>query len=150
MDLLDVMLNPENRHAEVQEICNLAGISKPTYFRAFYKPQFREYYNSLLRANWQIKAQEMMCAVYTFGVSNARCAADRRLFLEMTGVVQDKKEINITKKSMSMDMEFGKVTTADVKSYLLDIVKNDPKLLEQLNLKQEVIEAEITEVNDNG
>jgi len=154
MDLLDVKLNPDNRHLEVQEICKLAGISKPTYFRAFYKPQFREYYNTLFMAHWQDKADLMMSRVFECGMKYERCASDRRLFLEAVGSLPDKKEININKKSVNVDMEFGKVTTADVKSFLIEMAKNDPNLLKQLNAQltttEEIIEAEVTEVNDNG
>jgi len=150
MDLLDVMLQVENRHKTAVELSELAGISLITYYRALYKAQFREYYNTLLKSNWTPKAQAMIQTVFDMGMKNEKNFTDRKLFLELVGVSQDKKTIDINKKSMSVDVNLTKLTTEEIRQMVKQMVKDDPKLIESMQgedeeepTDDEIIESEI-------
>jgi len=42
--LLEALLNPDNRLKSVTEICGIAKVDRKTYYRAFDKPEFVEYF----------------------------------------------------------------------------------------------------------
>ena len=44
--LLYVLLDPANRLKSVTDICQLAGIARPTYYVAFDKPEFVDHYRA--------------------------------------------------------------------------------------------------------
>lgn len=43
--LLEVLLDPSNRLKSITDICNLADISRTTYYKLMDKPEFMDFYN---------------------------------------------------------------------------------------------------------
>lgn len=46
--LLDVLLDPFHRLASVTKQCELAGVHRKSYYRAFENPQFVDYYRNMI------------------------------------------------------------------------------------------------------
>lgn len=48
--ILEAMLNPANRLKTITEICDIAGVSRKAYYRAFEKPDFMDHYKQESKA----------------------------------------------------------------------------------------------------
>ena len=47
--LLEALADPENRNKSITDLCQVAGVSRDTYYKAFKKPEFIERYEILCR-----------------------------------------------------------------------------------------------------
>ncbi len=92
--LLDVLLNPEHRLKNVTEICELAGCERVTYYRAFKKPHFAEFYRQL---TLDLVKGHVGQIVNTF----VKCANDGsfqhgKVLLEMAEIYTEKQQHELT------------------------------------------------------
>lgn len=86
--LLEVLLNPDNLGKTVTEKCNLAKIARNTYYDIMKKPEFVKLQNSLAINLIRDKVSDVLQAsVKCATTSGARGFQDRRMLLEMFGVV---------------------------------------------------------------
>ena len=86
--LLEVLLNPENLGKTVTEKCNLAKIARNTYYDIMKKPEFVKLQNNLAINLIRDKVSDVLQAsVKCATTSGARGFQDRRMLLEMFGVV---------------------------------------------------------------
>lgn len=92
--LLTVLLDPYHRMASVTRQCELAGVRRETYYRAFKNEAFVDYYREML--NGLIKAQGGQ--LINIGIREARKGSfpHWKVLLEMGGFYNgDKKDINV-------------------------------------------------------
>ena len=96
--LLEVLLNPKNRDKTIAEISAMAGIGERTYYRAMEKPEFVDYYNSIVLQIMKGKVGDVLKAVAKYATEEPRCHQDRKMLLEMAGIYTEKKIQEITGK----------------------------------------------------
>lgn len=92
--LLDVLLDPYHRMASVSRQCELAGVSRMAYYRAFQNMAFVDYYRTLLTD--MIKAQGGQ--LINIGIREARKGSfpHWKVLMEMGGFYNgDKKDVNV-------------------------------------------------------
>ena len=85
--LLEVLLDPANRHKNKKQIAELAEISREMYYKIFRKPEFVEYYRD--RAKDLIS--EAVSSVINAAIREARCGSfqHQKMILEMAEMHQD-------------------------------------------------------------
>jgi hypothetical protein len=94
--LLEVMLNPENRMKSITDICNMAKISRMTYYRAFKKPEFTEVYNNKSK---DLIKQAVAPVINTFIREAQRGSFQHgKVILEMAGIYTEKQQMEHTGK----------------------------------------------------
>lgn len=92
-NLLEVLLNPENRMKSISDICKLANCSRPIYYEAFAKSGFNELYKS--KAQELIK-QSVVPVVNTFVREAQRGSFQHgKVILEMAGLYTEKTDNTI-------------------------------------------------------
>ena len=90
--LLEVLLNPEFRGKSKTEICQIAGISRQTYYDAFKKPEFVAYYEARARD----LVREAVGPVVNAFVKEAKKGSypHGKVVLEMAGLYAEPKNVN--------------------------------------------------------
>lgn len=130
--LLKALVEAPPEARRVDDILELANVSRDSYYRCMKDPDFRKAYFSVLMDSLSAKAGKVIDAVFEYGTNNAKCHADRKLMLEMLGLYEKKSKVDINKKEMSLNISMKKSTTEELKQMLKEIVKSDPELLEDL------------------
>lgn len=100
-NLIEVLLNPENRMKSITDICKLAKCSRPVYYDAFSKPGFVEIYKQY---SVDLVKQSVASVINTFIREAQRGSFPHgKVLLEMAGLYTDKIEhsgsIDISDKS---------------------------------------------------
>ena len=94
--LLEVLINPENRNKTVTDICQLADISRTTYYEVFDKPEFLA-----LKRYWEKKliSSKTTAIIHAFQREAMRGSFQHgKILLEIDGLYTEKKEIEVNKK----------------------------------------------------
>ena len=94
--LVEVLLNPESYKKSITEKCQMAGISRDSYYRIMKNPEFCEYYNEQVRANIKSSVGEIIQATRNFGTRFPGNHQDRKILLEMAGAYTEKSEVKHT------------------------------------------------------
>jgi hypothetical protein len=90
-NLLEVLLNPENRMKSITDICKLAKCTRPVYYEAFTKDGFVELYK---RSSQDLVKQSVAPVLNTFIREAQRGSFQHgKVLLEMAGVYSDKLEL---------------------------------------------------------
>jgi len=93
-NLLEVLLNPENRMKSITDICKLAKCTRPVYYEAFSKPSFLEVYKS---RSVDIVKQSLSSIINTFVREAQRGSFQHgKVLLEMAGVYTEAENVNLT------------------------------------------------------
>lgn len=104
-NLIEVLLNPENRMKSITDICKLAKCSRPVYYEAFSKPGFVEIYK---KRSVDMVKQSIASVINTFIREAQRGSFQHgKVLLEMAGIYTEKSDVNL-----SGDMEF-EITLVD-------------------------------------
>ena len=139
--ILDALLNPDYAEITVKKkLADVAGVSYSTYTRAMNKPGFIRIYQKLLIDSLQGKVPAVVNAMYKFAVGNPSNHADRMGVLKLAGLVEDKKTIDINKKSMNVNMNVDNaesMATEDIKEMIKQMIREDPTLIEGIVLDGE-------------
>ncbi|MFQ7653332.1 MAG: phBC6A51 family helix-turn-helix protein [Enterococcus gallinarum] len=93
--LLEVLLNAENVGKSVQELCNLAGVSRNKYYDAMKKQEFVDLVNKTTMALIKGKAANVLNAAYNFALTE-KGHQDRKMLLTIAGIYTDKQETEIS------------------------------------------------------
>lgn len=110
-NLLEVLINPENRMKSITDICKLAKCTRPVYYDAFAKPEFVEIYKQY--SNDLVK-QSVASVLNTFIREAQRGSFQHgKVILEMAGMYNDKIEI-----SGKINNPFEGISTEDIKKAL--------------------------------
>lgn len=116
-NLLEVMLNPENRMKSVTDICKLAKIERVTYYRAFQKPEFVEIYN---KSSVDLVKQSVASVLNTFVREAQRGSFQHgKVLLEMAGVYAEKSDVKVS-GTVNVNNPFEGLTTAELKKLIDD------------------------------
>lgn len=91
--ILEALINPANRMKSAVELCDMIGCSTRTYYRAFEKPEFVNYYNQL---SLDIVKNSVMPVIHAFKREAVRGSFQHgKVLLEMAGVYREtvRKEV---------------------------------------------------------
>jgi len=91
--LVEVLLNPESYKKSITEKCQMAGISRDSYYRIMKNPEFAEFYNEQIKANIKADIGEVIQATHHFAVRFPGNHQDRKMLAEMAGAYTEKQEI---------------------------------------------------------
>lgn len=92
-NLLEVLLNPENRMKSITDICKLANCSRPIFYEAFSKPEFVTVYEQKSK---ELIKQSVGPVLNTFVREALRGSFQHgKVVLEMAGVYTEKHETNV-------------------------------------------------------
>ena len=90
--LLEVLVNPENVGKSVTELCNLAEVSRNTYYKAMKNEEFRDFVTNTTVELVMGKVGDVVNATYKHALGE-RGHQDRKLLLTMAGLYAEKQEI---------------------------------------------------------
>lgn len=93
--LLEALVNPENRKKNITELCKIAGISRPTYYESFKKPEFIKMYNETIMLLVKESMSDIIKATLQYALSNPKNHQDRKMLLEMGKLYFQKQEIDV-------------------------------------------------------
>lgn len=91
--IIEALANPANKQLSVSAICQLAGVSRQTYYEMFKKPEFVEYYQEFQRSLIKSSVGDIIKAMLQFALSNPKNHQDRKMLLEMATMYTQKTEI---------------------------------------------------------
>ena len=93
-NLLEVLLNPENRMKSITDICKLAKCTRPVYYDAFAKPGFVEIHN---KYSVDLVKQSVSSVLNTFIREAQRGSFQHgKVILEMAGLYAEKQDVKVT------------------------------------------------------
>lgn len=93
-NMLEALLNPENRMKSVTDICRIAKCDRKTYYNAFTKPGFVELYK---KKSAELAEQSISSVVNAFIKQAQRGSFQHgKLILEMAGVYTEKSKVETT------------------------------------------------------
>jgi hypothetical protein len=95
--LLDVILDPEFATLSICEICKRAGVSRPSYYRAFERPEFTTYYGEQTDALVQRAFAPIVNACVKKAVGGS--APHAKIILTMGGKYTEKTDHRILDKN---------------------------------------------------
>jgi hypothetical protein len=92
-NLLEVLLNPENRMKSITDICKLAKCSRPIYYEAFSKPGFVALYRQM---SMNLVKQSVGPVLNTFIREAQRGSFQHgKVILEMAGVYSESSKVEL-------------------------------------------------------
>ncbi|CAK7069895.1 phBC6A51 family helix-turn-helix protein [Tissierella sp.] len=101
-NLLEVLINPENRMKSITDICKLAKCSRPVYYEAFAKPEFVETYKQY---SVDLVKQSVASVINTFIREAQRGSFPHgKVLLEMAGLYTDKLDLTLEKSEKLSDI----------------------------------------------
>lgn len=111
-NLLEVLLNPENRMKSITDICKLAKCSRPIYYEAFSKPGFVEIYK---QRSMELIKQSIAPVLNTFIREAQRGSFQHgKVLLEMAGIYTEKQQLEHSGK-IETPNPFEGLTTEELK-----------------------------------
>ena len=131
--LLAVFPNPDYVGLNIKQKCEVAGVHVNTYMRAMKDIRFKKALKYLMLETLKDNgtSMEVITAMKNFATTDARCFQDRKLLLQLLDVYVDKKELNINKKSMNVDVSMSKATTEEIQAMVKQMLRDDPTLLDE-------------------
>jgi hypothetical protein len=116
-NLLEVLINPENRMKSITDICKLAKCSRTIYYEAFAKSEFVEIYN---RHSVNLIKQSVSSVINTFIREAQRGSFQHgKVILEMAGIYAEKQDIKVS-GSMDINNPYTGLTTEELKKLIQD------------------------------
>ena len=95
--LLQVLANPENIGKNVTDICQIAGISRDVYYKAYKKEGFVEYQQEMCR---DLVKQSLLPVVNAFTKEALKGSYNHgKIILEMANLYTERKEVRAEVKS---------------------------------------------------
>lgn len=111
-NLLEVLLNPENRMKSVTEICKAAKIERATYYRAFAKPDFVRIYN---KQSIDLVKQCVSPVINSFIREAQRGSFQHgKILLEMAGLYSENSNVKLS-GSVEMNNPYTELSTEELK-----------------------------------
>lgn len=93
--LLETLVNPEHLGKNVTELCNLAAISRNSYYKFMDEPEFVEMINKTSLDMVKTKIGDVVNATYKYALGE-KGHQDRKLLLTIAGLYADKSEVENT------------------------------------------------------
>ena len=135
--LLRVLLDPKKQQMSIVEKLKTVGITFAMYQRAMADPRFSRAYQKLLFESYKGDATAVMKAMRDYGINNEKNHSDRKEFLKIVGLIEDKKTIDINRKNLNVNVDVDNVdsmATEDIKEMIREMIKEDPTLIEGIVL----------------
>lgn len=117
-NLLEVLINPENRMKSITDICKLAKCSRPVYYEAFSKPEFVEIYKQY---SVDLVKQSVASVINTFIREAQRGSFQHgKVLLEMAGLYTDKLDLKAdveanVEATINNDIDLSKLSMEELK-----------------------------------
>lgn len=116
-NLLEVLLNPENRMKSITDICKLAKCTRPVYYEAFSKSGFVEIYK---QGSVDLVKQSIGSVLNTFIREAQRGSFQHgKVILEMAGIYTEKSDIKVS-GSLEVNNPYQGLTTGELKKLIGD------------------------------
>ena len=121
-NLLEVLLNPENRMKSITDICKLANCSRPIYYEAFSKPGFVAIYEQKSK---ELIKQSVGPVINTFVREAQRGSFQHgKVILEMAGLYTEQSKVDQT------------IRNPEGESFKIDSVADADKIIAEYLSKQ--------------
>ena len=91
--LIKVLVDQAHFGKSVTEKCQVAEISRETYYKTMQKQEFCDLYNETIKAGLKSSVGEIIKATHEFGTRFPGNHQDRKILLEMAGAYTEKQEI---------------------------------------------------------
>jgi hypothetical protein len=92
LKLLEVLCNPEFATLNKKEKCDIVGICTKTYDRAMGKEEFKKL---IEKTGYELVFEELLPVIKSiakFAKTNPNCASDRKIIVQMAGMLTEKVE----------------------------------------------------------
>ena len=84
--LLETLANPEYYGSSITDICQVAGVSRQTYYEAMKKPGFLDKYSQYMLEIVKASVADVIKATVRFGTGEKANFQDRKMLLEIGGI----------------------------------------------------------------
>lgn len=111
--LIEVLVSPENTGKSVQDLCNLANISRFKYYQAMKKPDFVKLLNDTTLELIKGKVSDVLNASYTFALTE-KGFQDRKILLKMAGLLVEKTETTVN-GNINVNNPFANLTEDELR-----------------------------------
>jgi hypothetical protein len=116
-NLLEVLINPENRMKSITDICKLAKCSRTIYYEAFDKPEFIEIYK---QQSTDLVRQNIAPILNAFIKQAQRGSFQHgKILLEMAGMYTEKSDVKLS-GTMDINNPYAGLTTEELKKLITD------------------------------
>ena len=116
-NLLEALLNPENRMKSVADICKAAKVDRSTYYRAFQKPEFVVIYN---KQSLDLVKHNVASVLNTFVREAQRGSFQHgKVILEMAGLYAEKSDVKVS-GTVKISNPYEDLTTEELKKLIED------------------------------
>lgn len=93
--LFHVLINPEHLGKNVDELCQIAKVSRDTYYRLMKDKEFTDLVSATSKELVMAKISDVLNATYIYSLGE-KGHQDRKILLTMAGLYVDKKETEIS------------------------------------------------------
>lgn len=91
--LLEVMVNPEHYGKSISAMCEIANVSRDIYYTAVKVPAFQDQIKDLSFRLVAERLCDVVMATTKYAIEESSCHSDRRMLLEMAGLIGNKIEV---------------------------------------------------------
>lgn len=123
--LLEVLINPQNVGESVQELCNLAGVSRNKYYDAMKKKAFVKLVNDITMDLIKGKTADVLNATYKFALTE-KGHQDRKMLLTIAGVYTDKRETELS-GGIDVNQRYTEMSDSELKELAIKYEKLNAK-----------------------
>ena len=114
--LLEVLLNPKYRMKSITDICQIAEMSRQSYYNAFAKPEFEAYYK---QKSLEMVKQSIAPVLAAFMAEAKRGSFQHgKVLLEMGGLYAENQNINLQGK-----LDFDGLSAEERKERIKELMK---------------------------
>lgn len=85
--LLEVLINPEHIGKTITEKCQIAGISRDTYYKLVKEDGFIDILNEASVDMIKSHVNEIMAATLKYSIKDPKCHSDRKMLLQKCGII---------------------------------------------------------------
>ena len=93
--LFKTLIDPEHLGRNVSEICSIADVSRPTYYKLMKDEDFTTLVSDTAKALVMSRMGEVVAASFKYAMGE-RGHSDRKMLLTMAGMYSDKQETTVT------------------------------------------------------
>lgn len=120
--LFEVLINPDYIGLNIDELCEIADVSRHTYYRLMKEQGFVDLVSETSKQMVMNKMGDVINATYIYALGE-KGHQDRKLLLEMAGWHVDKQQTQLS-GAMEVNNPFAELTTEELRK-LADADDND-------------------------
>ncbi len=115
--LLEVLVNPEHHGLNVLEKCQIANISRDTYYRLIKKPEFIKILTDMSFDLIKSRISEIVNATISHALKDPKCHSDRKMLLELINVYKERQQIDINPNN-----DFDEMSREEREARIMDLL----------------------------